>query len=319
MINNKKNNKIFIYVLIVVLIAILIIGATYAYWTWSTVRNNEANISLVVTGSSADLYASLEGGEPILGEEHYLLPTSNCIPSRHAVSITYKNATSKPALVEAQLDLTDIASTISCDKYPTDSELSHVHWAITTNNNSCVSDVVSKGDFRGMEFECVSSGGTSHAELTNYIEHSLYGTIFPLYRHSNGNNTVTNLPMISVLAEANMVNEGTENFYLYVWVDSDYNWINYGYDDTDPLGNFDFVLEWHAKIDQNLVCGDVTGDGIVTSDDVSVVSSYIQNGISGGDRIRILGDINGDSYVTATDILQLLNIINGGGTPNCPI
>lgn len=330
---NQKNNKIYILIFSIIVIIILLAGATFAYWTWGTVRNNEANISITVTGSTSYLYAKLEGGEPINTEEVQLLPTNNCTgPSalQRTVSIRYNNATSTIALVEAQLDLTDM-SLFNCDNELDDDELSHMHWAITTNSSSCSNNVISSGTFEGMEFICAPYGsgngiiGATRKHLSNTIEDPLYGTIFPLRRYTytdalgdNEEHTLT-LPMISIAAEAGMTNESTNTYYIYIWIDENYNWTNYGDSNEDPLGDLNFKLEWHAKIDQNLVCGDVTGDGVLNWGDYY----YHNDAIVGittltGDRFLLLGDMNSDGNIDSYDGTLIAAAINGAMTPNCP-
>jgi flagellar basal body-associated protein FliL len=318
--DNKKNNKIIIYVLIVLTIVSLIAGATFAYWTWSTVRSNETNVSVVVSGSIGDLYARFEGGEPISTDNVELLPTSNCMSDRtlnRTVSMTYKNGTNKVALVEAQLDLTDIS--FDCSKIPTSEELSHVHWAITRNDTSCTSNLVSSGTFEYVDLAC-----SSNTPQISYYNHPLYGAIKPLYGFTTtGSNheliTEVGLPMISIKADPNMENETTETFYVYVWVDEDYVWTNYGDVNSDPLSDLSFKLEWHAKIDQNLICGDITGNGLTEIIDINLLSEVIVANIPATGRYWLLGDANGDGNVNTGDLPALYQIILGNTTGGCPI
>ncbi len=319
----NKNNKIFIYISIVIIIALLVVGVTYAYWTWGTVRSNESNIALTVSGSSGDLYARINGGEAISNEDVTLLPTSICMSSgtlQRTVSVTYKNGTNKVALVEAQLDLTELSG-LACSTNLTDTELSHMHWAITTNSSSCSDDVVSFGTFEYMEFSCSNNVKT----ISNMINHSLYGNIFPLfnYRYTEDNEeyTVWSLPMISIAANPNMVSEVTTPYYVYIWIDEDYTHTNYGDVNDDPLSDLNFKLEWHAKIDQNLVCGDTTGDGTVTEDDAALVLyEFAFNSQFQSARTNLLGDVNSNGQVQTSDSTIIRKYVTGENVVlNCPI
>ncbi len=327
----NKERSIFVYVIIIVTVVLLLVGATYAYWIWGSARNNEANIALNVFGSSIDIYARIEGGEPINTEIVGLLPTSNCVGStalQRNVSVTYKNGTSKLALVEAQLDLTEMSNIVYTNAL-TDTELSHMHWAITTNSASCSDNVVSSGTFEGMEFQSIyvntvgMIGGHLENELSNMIEHPLYGNIFPLYNYyvSLTDSTIRNLPMISIAANANMANEVTNTYYLYIWIDENYTHTNYGGENSDLLSDLNFKLEWHGKIDQNLVCGDVTGDGVLNNDDYNAVRLLATMMLDIGARGNLLGDVSGDGQVRAADATILNRYILGYSSDplNCPI
>ena len=229
-----KRKKIIIPIIIVTIV-ILLLGATFAYWRWQTQRNEEVNIALTFSGSSDDLYARIEGGEPITNVDVTLLPTNNCLGNtalQRTVSITYKNATSQSAKVEAQLDVT--AFQLQSGRTLIDDDLSHIHWAITTNSGSCSTDVVSSGTFEGITF--------TNSQISNMTNDSSYGNIYSL---NSGN------PMITISAPSGMQNETTSsNYYAYVWIDEEYRYTNLGNEVTDPMSDFYLQLTWHGKIYQ---------------------------------------------------------------------
>ena len=56
--------------------------------------------------------------------------------------------------------------------------------------------------------------------------------------------------------------------------------------------------------------GDVNGDGIVNTADVTTVYNYIENPDATGLTLERV-DLNGDGQVNATDVIELYNMISG--------
>lgn len=59
---------------------------------------------------------------------------------------------------------------------------------------------------------------------------------------------------------------------------------------------------------QQVVLGDVDGDGVVTAGDITVLYNYLLNGDSGA---MVNGDQDGDNTITAGDITIIYNILLG--------
>ena len=60
----KDRKKLIIAIVAVLIIIVLVGGATFAYWTWVTNTAQQTNVSFVVNQSNleGDMYATLEGG-----------------------------------------------------------------------------------------------------------------------------------------------------------------------------------------------------------------------------------------------------------------
>lgn len=64
-------------------------------------------------------------------------------------------------------------------------------------------------------------------------------------------------------------------------------------------------------IDEGTLIGDVNGDNLVSSVDVTVLYNYLLNNNSNG---IVNGDQDGDGIITSADIMIVYNILlNGGG------
>ena len=58
----KKNNKnLILSIVAVTLIAALVVGGTYAYWTWVSNTAQRTNVGFTVVGGRDDKYADLDG------------------------------------------------------------------------------------------------------------------------------------------------------------------------------------------------------------------------------------------------------------------
>ena len=237
---DKSNKKTMIVSIIAVILTVIMVGgATFAYWTWQSNEAENTNISFQIRNSSNELYAIINGGEPISSTTVNLLPTDDCIgvySLQRTISFTYKNATSAHFQITAQLDVTSFnlrETTLEL----TDDDLSHIHWAITTSNDSCTTNSISSGTFEGIEF--------TNGSISNMTEDDDYGNIYqlnngtPMITYNSGNN------------EYHMNNESTtSNYYVYIWIDEDYNHTNYGNLNDDPMEGFSLILNWHGKITQ---------------------------------------------------------------------
>lgn len=65
---------------------------------------------------------------------------------------------------------------------------------------------------------------------------------------------------------------------------------------------------WVVEDDSPVVAGDVNGDGLVTSIDITVLYNYL---LLGDDTHMVNGDQNQDGQVTSNDVTTVYNILLG--------
>lgn len=71
---------------------------------------------------------------------------------------------------------------------------------------------------------------------------------------------------------------------------------------------FSFSCMWVVEDDSPVVAGDVNGDGLVTSIDITVLYNYL---LLGDDTHMVNGDQNQDGQVTSNDVTAVYNILLG--------
>lgn len=202
-------------IIIVLLIIIVIAGATLAYWQWMTSEEEETSISLKVEGDTSNMSAKIDGGSSI--DINSLIPTSNCLSSdalQKEITITYINNTDISGEIVANLDITSFTAN---NGNPTNEQLSYLKWVITNTENSCTTGIIQSGDFSNVDYQ--------------------------------------NLPQNLITIQNNISsNISTETpiqpLYLYIWLDSAYEHINIGNNNTDSMQNLNFTLEWSGIIRQ---------------------------------------------------------------------
>ena len=219
---NKKNGLI---ILGIILIVVLIIGSTYAYLMWNS--NNLVTVNLTIDDFGT-MGLTLDGGTVTVNK----LAPASCTHSTYATKITTTvsryNTTEFPGLTTLSLNLTLIYSeTYLIPQYMRD-DFSHVHYLLSTSPSSCSTAV------------------------TGYDDNSVSGTLAGSY--TAGNTQTTKLVDWKYLIPAKSGTENnkiTETYYLYVWIDPEYEFTYYsleggtGY--LDPLQNLEFTLTWSAS------------------------------------------------------------------------
>lgn len=204
-------NKIIASIVVVVIITILVFSATYAYWAWTSNKEQQTNVQFIV--ENPGLNASINGGAG--GDFNNLMPTVTCPSSntmQKEVTIQYENKTTTKAKVTANLFLTALTPThrtLSSD------DKSHLHWSITTSaNNECSSSPLQQGTFQNL---------------------------------SNGS-IITSLVIDDIMANTSST---SKTYYLNVWLDDSYSGlVNEGNVVNDPMQELTVSLEWSGKIEQ---------------------------------------------------------------------
>ena len=202
-------------IIIVLLIIIVIAGATFAYWQWMTSEEEETSISLKVEGDTSNMSAKIDGGSSI--DINSLIPTSNCLSSdalQKEITITYINNTDISGEIIANLDITSFTAN---NGNPSNDQLSYLKWVITNTENSCTTGIIQSGDFSNVDYQ----------------------------------NLPQNLITIQNNISSNIsIETQIQPLYLYIWLDSAYEHINIGNNNTDSMQNLNFTLEWSGIIRQ---------------------------------------------------------------------
>ena len=138
----KTNRNVLMLVLSVVLTVALISGSTFAYWEW---WSNESEQTAVTFTATEDFSCSADGGGNITSSDVVLIPSS-CTDSEHVIK---RKVTVMPSLYKDDLNISlDLWMNIkSIGNGLSNSE--NFKYALTTDDTSCESGVVSEGTFKG--------------------------------------------------------------------------------------------------------------------------------------------------------------------------
>ena len=211
----KEKNKIIIAIIAVILIIIVVIGATYAYWQWTTSANQVTNIQLTVSGIDDLMGASLEGNGTI--DVANLAPAS-CTNSSYAMKkeivLSYYNQTNQAAEVKGSLTVSNWHQT-----HTGTPRLNNLHYALTTGTgaaDSCTTGVI--------------AGGASSSFVTSGV-------------------LIDNVTLANVNAkQGTEANPIPKTLYLWVWIDENDTHTNVGNVVSDPMQELTFTLTWSGSI-----------------------------------------------------------------------
>lgn len=224
----KKNKKMIVSIIAVLFIGIIVTGATFAYWTWVVDAENETELDFITIGSNVqnELYAKLEGNGTT--EVTKLIP-SDCRADSAVlkkVEIGYLNKLKQSATITATLKVREFEVKYNA---PTAEELKYLKYALTTTSDSCSTNIVKNANGE---------------ELTGNFSDLVFE-----------NGKVTNLPINlfsrTITIPANMTGEQGVTYYLWIWLDSKYVHINVGDNNTDPMQEINFKVQWSGTIAQN--------------------------------------------------------------------
>lgn len=206
----KDRNKLLIAIAAVLVITIIVVSGTYAFWQWTSNSSQQTSVTFTVPQATDLLYASLDGGGSSTVSN---LAPAACTNSTYAMKKTVVlnayNQTTQAANVYATLTLSGFTAPHGT---PT-TELSNIHYALTTSGTSCTTDVV--------------TGTTGTFSSTS-------GALF------------TDAVIKTVAANTNTLTPTT--YYLWVWIDPSYAGTNTGSEITDKLQDISFTLTWSGSI-----------------------------------------------------------------------
>lgn len=254
-INNENKRKFIVTIICICFIVLLLIsGSTYAFLIWGTTVNEESIISFDIDGS--EISARLSGAPQTVSK---LMPaecTNETYALKKEIYLTYENHSEWPAMITVSLGIEDF---VSPHGTPSAEDLSYFHFALTTSPDSCSSDIVTDTDG---SFEATSGDLFSNVVLKKNVPTDTDST--------------------------------TEKYYLWVWIDKDYQHINIDDEISDPMQDISFTLVWRGTITNIIDYSGYNIYNVVKSKAVpdNVSSTYVSNP-SGIDFFQVSSNNNG--------------------------
>ena len=224
----KKNKKLILSIISVLVIGIIVTGATFAYWNWVVDAENETELDFVVLGDNVQskLYAKLDGTG--MTEIKNLHP-SKCNEESailKKIDISYLNKLKQTATITATLKVSEF----NIKEYvPTEEQLKYLKYSLTHTETSCEKNIVKN---------------SNNQELTGNFSNLIF-------ENEKVSNLPNNLFSQTIITPSNMTGEQNVTYYLWIWLDSEYEHINVGNDNTDPMQGLDFKVQWSGTIEQN--------------------------------------------------------------------
>ena len=138
----RDKNKLIITIVAITLAAIVIVGATYAYWSWTTATNEQTNVTFTV---SSGFSCGADGGGSITSQQKILAPTSCTNPNyafQRTITTNVTNGRSGSVYMDLYLKVNQIGTGLTNSQ--------NFKYALTRQANDCTSNVVSSGTFNGV-------------------------------------------------------------------------------------------------------------------------------------------------------------------------
>ena len=140
--NFSEKQKLILVGLITGTITALIIGFTFAYWTWESTSAQRTAVSFTVGNGFS---CSADGGGNITSSDVTLAP-ADCTDSNYAIKRTVTtsltNTTGNDVFMDMWLTVNSIDDGLKNSDY--------FRYALTTDSNSCTNNLVAQGNFKGL-------------------------------------------------------------------------------------------------------------------------------------------------------------------------
>ena len=158
-----KNRKLLGTIIGIIAFVILLIGATYALYKWSSGEEDKTNFNLTVTSQEIAPYIVYNPGTPILSSDNSVLQVgSNYTDGINSTIEFWKNGTTRSIFGQISLEVLQIGNNIK--------QTDTLKWALTTYNiNNSTEVLLEEGTFNGRN----------------------KGDIFPIYTNFDLNNYQT--------------------------------------------------------------------------------------------------------------------------------
>ena len=139
--NFSEKQKLILVGLITGTITALLIGFTFAYWTWESTSGQRTAVSFTVGNGFS---CSADGGGNITSNDVQLMPTE-CTDTTHAIKRTVKVSTTQSSGKTIYLNMGLKVNSIGTGL----ANSSNFKYALTTSATSCNSGIVASGTFQG--------------------------------------------------------------------------------------------------------------------------------------------------------------------------
>lgn len=226
----KDSKKIILAIVTTILIIAIVVTGTYAYWQWQSSDEQKTTVGFTVTADG--MGATFVGSGTMTA--NYLEPSACGNGIKQAIKIDYYNATPYPATISVDLVATKFAIRSTSYK-PTTDNLSYLHWAIT-KSNSCTDPANTSAGRTGIANDSTVSPATSDN----------FGEFYNTFSTATSSIKPT-IASISFVVPGNTGSESAKQsttYYLYVWLDKNYQHTNTGSVNSDPLQGLSFSLQW---------------------------------------------------------------------------
>ena len=136
-----KGQKLFITFIVIGTVICLLVGSTFAYWSWSS---NSAQATTVAFTVASDFSCSADGGGNLTSSDVELAP-AKCTDPDYAIKRTVKVSTTQNSDKTIYLDMKLKVDSISANL----SNSQNFKYALTTSSSSCESGIMAVGTFYG--------------------------------------------------------------------------------------------------------------------------------------------------------------------------
>lgn len=148
-----KSGRIYLILSIILIIVLVSIAGTFAYWTWVSSSTDDTSVTFTLTQQFS---CSADGGGDITSSDITLAPAS-CTNSNYAIKrkvvVDTTISDGNPIYLDMWLNVNSIGSGIS--------GTTNFKYALTSGSTSCTDGVVNSGNFNG------ASSGTKKTLLSN--------------------------------------------------------------------------------------------------------------------------------------------------------
>ena len=214
-----EKNKVIISITIVTLIITIVVGGTYAWWTWVSANDDDTTVNVTVGGvdGSGTIKMILDGEGDI--KVTNLVPTS-CTNTTYTVHRTITYIVTNPTKVDATAKIQLNPST-----FPTQLKNEKLMWKLTTGEN-CTGAEIASGTFenttKGIIMDLTTKVGTTKSDGLSYY----------------------------IPAETTTPLTGT--YYLSIWLDYTYEGTtNVGNNVKDSIQDQSMILKLTGEITQS--------------------------------------------------------------------
>ena len=299
--DNKK--KLIILIVSIIALILLIIGGTYAYWSWSSNENQATNVVFTVT---PDFSCSADAGGHITSNGKMLAPT-DCMDPEYAIQRTITTSSTTTGDKVISMDLWLNVNNISTNLLNSP----NFKYAITKNINSCTSGVINSG--------VIGTDITNNKiDLLEGVEYSTLGDTYYLYiwldEAENSSNTMNQSFDFSIdgecndsglekalLKDLNTTDYFREQAYITKITDIEFIYESELPNGLTPVKTYDLGADANKPIMGYLVNGDTSGTyKLYVSSEYKIYAQGLENAFRGMTALKNISFDNFDTSGTTT-------------------